>query len=212
MNKFKIAVAQISSVKGNIEANITTHLKAIKKASELGVSYIVFPELSLTGYEPELSAELSFSIDDKCLQPLVNSAIENNIQIGVGAPIMTEGLPQIGLVIISQSGDIEIYAKMHLHHGEDLFFSKGENIHCITVNKIKIANAICADVNNSEHINSYYKSGASVYIAGDWTPIGRSAIWSDTGLIASANETQNAIVMAEKTDTGWVGSVFEISS
>jgi len=52
MNSLKIAVAQIPSVKGDVEANTKTHLTAIAKASVEGVNYIVFPELSLTGYEP----------------------------------------------------------------------------------------------------------------------------------------------------------------
>jgi predicted amidohydrolase len=46
---FKIAVAQVPSLRGDIEANIETHIRAIKAASQSGVSYIVFPELSLTG-------------------------------------------------------------------------------------------------------------------------------------------------------------------
>jgi predicted amidohydrolase len=49
----KIAAAQITSKKGGIETNISTHLKAIERASELAVDYLVFPELSITGYEQE---------------------------------------------------------------------------------------------------------------------------------------------------------------
>ncbi len=104
MSNLKIAVAQVPSIKGDVDENIKTHLVAIEKASQLGVSYIAFPELSITGYEPELAAKLAFSTDDIRLKPLIDSAIENKIKIGVGAPLKSDGLPKIGLIIISEIG------------------------------------------------------------------------------------------------------------
>jgi predicted amidohydrolase len=232
MRNLKIAVAQVTSIKGNIDDNITTHLEAIKKASALGVSYVVFPELSLTGYEPDLAAQLAFSNNDKRLTPLIDCAIEHNIQIGVGAPLESDGLPKIGLIIISESGTVETYEKMYLHSGEEAYFSKGANHKLITMGHTKIANAICADTNNETHVNECSALGASIYIAGvliseagynmlvamanhnkptgGWLPIGQSAIWSNAGLLARATKTQNALVVAEKLDNAWSGQVFEI--
>lgn len=246
MHNIKLAVAQIPSIKGNIEANIAVHLNAIERAGELDVGYLVFPELSLTGYEPELALALAFSKDDDRLQPLIDSAIKNNINIGVGAPLLSDGLPKIGLIIISTSGVVDTYAKMNLHLGEEQYFSKGEAHHHVTLNESKIVNAICADANNPEHAHYCSEIGAAAYIAGvmvtksgydadtsalknyakefnmlvamanhnqatgGWTPIGKSAIWSRTGLLASASETQNALVVAVKLDNEWSAQVVEI--
>ena len=127
MANFKVAVAQITSLKGDVEKNIETHLIAIAKASSLGVSYIVFPELSLTGYEPEIANDLAFTLDDFRLKPLIDAAIKNNISVGVGAPLKSGGLPKIGLIIISQLGCVESYAKMHLHAGEEIYFTAGQS-------------------------------------------------------------------------------------
>ena len=55
---FKIAAAQVASVRGDIEANVATHAAAIQAASERHVSVLVFPELSLTGYELDLGCPL----------------------------------------------------------------------------------------------------------------------------------------------------------
>lgn len=242
----KIAVAQVTSLKGNVDENISTHLKVIRKASELGVSYIVFPELSLTGYAPEVAADLAFSICDKRLQPLIDSAIKNDIKIGVGAPLQSNELPKIGLIIISQSGAVETYEKMHLHAGEEVYFSHGTNHNLITIGNTKMANAICADTNHSNHARTCSELGAGVYIAGvfitesgydpdtaimasyarkynmlvamanhnqqagNWAPIGKSAIWSNTGLLACASKSQTSLVIAEKIDDKWRGQVFEI--
>jgi predicted amidohydrolase len=248
VQNLKIAVAQVPSIKGNIDANIATHLEVIEKAGSLGVAYLVFPELSLTGYEPELSSNLAFTNDDERLKPLIDSAIKNNINIGVGvgAPLLSDNLPKIGLIIIFQSGVVETYEKMYLHSGEEAYFSKGIRHHCITIGNTKVANAICADANNMVHVDTCFELGASVYIAGvliteggydsdtaameryakkhnmlvamanynqptgNWSPIGKSAIWSSTGLLASANETQNALVIAEKQNNIWTGQVHEI--
>ena len=59
MSNFKIAAAQVASVRGDIARNIAAHAAAIEAAANHDVSVLVFPELSLTGYEPELAAEVA---------------------------------------------------------------------------------------------------------------------------------------------------------
>jgi predicted amidohydrolase len=246
VQNLKIAVAQITSLRGNVDANISTHLNAIKKASELGISYIVFPELSLTGYEPEIAKHLAFSNDDLRLKPLIDSAIKNNIKMAVGGPLLSDGLPKIGLIIISPSGVVETYAKMHLHPGEEQYFSEGEHHHHVIINDTTIANAICADTNNPKHAHDCFEFGATVYIAGvmvtasgyaadttamknyakkynmlvamanhngptgDCSPVGKSAIWSSSGLLAQASETQNTLIAATKSNNEWSAQVIII--
>ena len=246
MPNLKVAVAQVPSIKADVAKNIEVHLIAIDKASSLGVSYIVFPELSLTGYESGEALELAFSSDDIRLKPLVDSAIKNKIKIGVGAPLKADGLPKIGVVIISETGVIETYEKMNLHPGEEEYFSNGRQYHSLAIKDSLIANAICADTNNAFHAQYCFELGASVYIAGvligesgyesdtrvmaeyaskynmlvamanhnkptgGWNPVGKSAIWSASGLLASASEIQNALVVAEKQNDEWSAQVFEI--
>src|SRR5262249_42743510 len=56
MSEFKIAAAQFASVRGDLAGNILTHAAAIAAAADQRVSVLVFPELSLIGYEPDLAA------------------------------------------------------------------------------------------------------------------------------------------------------------
>ena len=58
-SSFTIAAAQSSSVKGDIEENIRRHCEIAALADSHGAHVIVFPELSLTGYEPTVAAELA---------------------------------------------------------------------------------------------------------------------------------------------------------
>jgi len=52
-------LAQIKSKKGNIQGNIESHKKWIELAASEKADLIVFPELALTGYAPELAAEMA---------------------------------------------------------------------------------------------------------------------------------------------------------
>ena len=245
-----IAVAQISATKGNVEKNIATHIKAIEKASSLGVSYIVFPELSLTGYEPELAAELAFTDDDQRLSPLIDCARLHNVIVGAGAPLrnkqLSEALPHIGQLTIFPAGAVESYAKIHLHPGEEKFFSPGRRHYTFDINDTRIASAICADTNHAIHAKTCCDLGARLYIAGVWitesgysadalalsgyardlnmlvaianysqmpdgrSTAGKSAIWGESGLLASADDSQNALVIAEEEPDGWDGRVVAI--
>jgi predicted amidohydrolase len=60
----KLAVAQTRPIKGNIAANLENHRKMIEIAASKGANVLIFPELSLTGYEPELSKDLATHAHD----------------------------------------------------------------------------------------------------------------------------------------------------
>ncbi len=163
---FKIAVAQIPSEKGNIDKNIQDHVKAIQCAIEHAVSIVVFPELSLTGYEPELAENLALTLDDERLSSIQEIAVNNNTYVVVGAPLKTKDLPEIGAIIFCPDGGISSYSKMNLHPGEEKYFKAGKELKTIIVKNQKVAIAICADTNNPMHAKAYSENGASIYIAG----------------------------------------------
>ncbi len=47
---FKVGMAQIAPVLGDVSANLAIHLDAIRDARSRGVDLLIFPELALTGY------------------------------------------------------------------------------------------------------------------------------------------------------------------
>lgn len=162
----KIGVAQLSSQKGNIDYNIVNHLRYIEKAGLLGIQYVVFPELSLTGYEPKLASTLAIKIDDERLTPIIEAAVNYQICIGVGAPLLSEGLPKIGLIVINKTGAVESYEKIHLHEGEEIYFDYGKSHHLFQIGEETIANAICADTCQPIHAKLCSLAGATIYMAG----------------------------------------------
>ncbi|TMP37318.1 carbon-nitrogen hydrolase family protein [Pseudoalteromonas rubra] len=162
----RIAVAQSSSIRGNVSLNMENHLRFIQQASRLDVDYLVFPELSLSGYEPDLAKELAFTDDDPRLKPLVEAAKKYQISVGVGAPLQSEGQPKIGLILVHHTGAVDRYEKIHLHEGEEVFFGSGQKHHMFSLGQDTVANAICADTIHPEHAEICYEAGATIYIAG----------------------------------------------
>lgn len=60
----KICIAQTRPVKGDIEQNIQNHKEMIHSVVSHDADMVIFPELSLTGYEPELAEQLATTKDD----------------------------------------------------------------------------------------------------------------------------------------------------
>ena len=69
-----LAAAQTIPKRGDVEANLEGHSRLIHAAAEGQARVLVFPELSLTGYELDLADDLAFSENDPRLTPLVELA------------------------------------------------------------------------------------------------------------------------------------------
>jgi len=73
-----LAAAQVASVPGDIAANTGRHLRFASQAADKGVRLIVFPELSLTGYELNHARGCALTPDSLRLDPLRNQAVRRN--------------------------------------------------------------------------------------------------------------------------------------
>lgn len=167
MSEFKIAAAQVASVRGDLAANIRTHAAAITSAAKQGISVLVFPELSLIGYEPDLAAELAITATDECLKPLAALVHEHRMAVVLGAPLRNTGTkPHLGAILLAADGSIRGYAKMHLGGSEPNYFAAGETPLAFATHGKTIGLAICADASQPSHPQAYADRGSSVYAAG----------------------------------------------
>ncbi len=82
-----ISVAQTCPVKGNVNANLDEHLRLTELAASEGAQVVMFPELSLTGYEIALAEALAFSEHDPRLATLIDTAASHSLTLIVGAPV-----------------------------------------------------------------------------------------------------------------------------
>jgi predicted amidohydrolase len=161
----KICVAQTRPVTGDISANIEYHKTFIALAATNDADVIIFPELSLTGYEPSLAKELATdATDDRfdTFQPLSDA---KQITIGIGVPIKSAGGIQISMVLFQPNKPRQVNSKKYLHADEEPFFVSGNNIPGLVINDTPVSLAICYEISIPEHAENASKSGAQVYIA-----------------------------------------------
>jgi predicted amidohydrolase len=161
----KICVAQTRPFKGDIQKNIAAHKNLINIAVSYGADCIIFPELSLTGYEPELAKDLVTTHDDSRLDDFQKISDTNKITIGVGIPTKTNSGILISIIIFQPYKPRQTYSKQHLHSDEYQYFICGEHQLILTLNDKKVVPAICYESLLSEHSENAFKSGAEFYIA-----------------------------------------------
>jgi predicted amidohydrolase len=161
----KICVAQTKPVKGDIQSNIADHKKLIDLAVSNGADTVIFPELSLTGYEPQLSKELATDKDDKRFHDFREISDSKHITIGVGMPVKSDAGILISMIIFQPGKPSQAYSKQYLHSDEIPYFVCGQQQTFLTENRNKIAMAICYELSVPEHSESAFKNGAEIYIA-----------------------------------------------
>jgi predicted amidohydrolase len=190
-----IAAAQSSSIAGDLAGNIARHQRFIKVAAEQGVQLLVFPELSLTGYERGLAAELALAPDAAALQPLRDFAQEVGVTTVVGMPIrLSDTAPAlIGALVMGADGSLGVYSKQHLHLGEEVVFAPGYGGETLLVGADTVAMAVCADFTHASHAAAAAEQGADVYAAG--VLITEKGYGPDTGLLKGYAQTHSMVVL-----------------
>ena len=176
----KLCVVQLESKKGDIQENISRHIKMINLAVSQSADLIIFPELSLTGYEPKLAKDLATTQEDKRLDKFQELSNLDQITIGLGLPTKTsEGLC-ISMIIFQPNQTRLTYSKKYIHADEEPYFDCGKNFPVLKLKEKNIGFAICYELSIPAHSETAYKNGADVYIA-------------------SVAKTESGIVKAHKT-------------
>lgn len=167
MSNFQIAAAQVPSVRNDIQRNLAEHEAAMKVAAAHRISVLVFPELSLTGYEPDLASELAIEKSDPRLKIFQSFAEQYQMQIVVGAPLqLGVEKPGLGAIVFGSDGTRQTYCKVHLGASERAFFTAGDSSLMLASGEQKIGLAICADSSQPSHPAACADAGANIYAAG----------------------------------------------
>ena len=160
----KISVAQTKPVKGDIESNIGHHKKIIDLAVSYEADLIVFPELSITGYEPELAKQLATVKDDHRLDEFQIISDSKKIIICVGLPTSADSAIYISMIIFQPGKPRQVYSKQYLHSDEEPYFVNGDRQVFLINGQHKIAPAICYELSVPEHSEKAFNNGATIYM------------------------------------------------
>jgi predicted amidohydrolase len=160
-----IAIVQTRPVRGDIDANIEDHKRFVVAAAGQGADAIVFPELSITGYEPGLAKQLATDAGDSRFNIFEELSIRYNIDIGVGMPLLAMNGINISMIIFSPGREREIYSKQYLHQDEEPFFVAGKKGVLSFERVKKLSLAICYELSVAEHAEGAFKIGSKIYVA-----------------------------------------------
>lgn len=156
----RIAVAQPPVTAYDIAANAATHAGIVLTA---GARLVVFPELSLTGYNLDAAA---LTCDDRRLAPIVAACAAADAYALAGAPLAdTDGREYIAMLLIDGTGVTAAYRKIHLHPPEDQRFTAGDRHAVLDLDGRRLGLAICRDASLPEHAAATVAAGAEIYVA-----------------------------------------------
>lgn len=161
----KICLAQIKPIKADIQGNINKHLQLIDAAIPGGADTIIFPELSLTGYEPTVANELATTPDDCRFTVFQERSNLHNITIGIGLPVKKDSGITISLLIFSPNKQKELYTKQHLHPDEEPYFISSYNALGLLGKNASLALSICHELSVPAHAEKAFLQGAKIYLA-----------------------------------------------
>ena len=161
----RICVAQTRPIQGDIPGNIENHKKLIDLAVAHGADTVIFPELSLTGYEPTLAKALAVNKDDNRFDDFQTIADSQQITIGVGVPTKSNGHTCISTIIFQPHQARQLYSKQYLHVDEEPFFIGGQSSPGLLGVKTNVALAICYELSVPAHAQQAFASGADIYVA-----------------------------------------------
>lgn len=189
-DQFTIAAAQTTPVAGDRVANLEQHIHMVEVAARHGAQLLLFPELSLSGYEPALLKQCLTSVHDPILARLKEAARRHAMTLVVGAPMApadernVEALPHISALVMGPDGGVQVYHKQHLHPGEERHASAGPTQPFVfEVFGRQCGLAICADVSHASHPKAVREAGATLYLAG--MVVSGQGYAADTGLLKS---------------------------
>jgi predicted amidohydrolase len=165
---FRLAAAQSVSVPGDLEANIAEHAAFIRLAAQARIDVLLFPELSLSGYEPDLLPRCALTAHSIELTPLRELVHACGVTVVLGAPLVADDqlLPHIGALTLFPDGRVAEYRKQFLHPGENTFASHAPTERaCYDIGGVACALSICADSAYPEHAADAADLGAQVYLS-----------------------------------------------
>ncbi len=166
-NKIRVAIAQISSVSGNIEANMQKHLDYIKRARKEKADVLLFPELSLCGSHVNQTAyKTCITYSHPYFQELTQAtgdmaSIVGFAEEGAAAQFYNSS------IILQQDLEPFIHRKMNLctygYWEEAKYFAQGRYLESFKLSSpFKGAILICADMWNPALVHLATLHGATV--------------------------------------------------
>jgi NAD+ synthase (glutamine-hydrolysing) len=149
--RVNIGMAQIYPKLGDVRSNLDKHLEYITNAAEQGVDLLIFPELSLTGYQlqdlvPEVA--ITTSPADPVFSKLLDASHQLDLTFGF-VQRDTRNRYHIAQAYLSKGECLHVHQKIYLPtytmFDESRFFDQGEKIRAFDTRFGRVGMLICED-------------------------------------------------------------------
>lgn len=204
-----IACAQFEPRIGDKHYNLEQSLYWIKQAASAGANLVVLPELCNTGYMFATRAEalsLAETTAGVTVSAWCDSCAENNLYLVAGFAERAGDKLYNSAAIISPSGLLGVFRKVHLWGDEHLFFEPGDvGFPVFDAPFGRFGAMICYDQWFAESYRSLALQGADIAcVATNWVPIpGQAADQAPmANLIAMTAAHTNSMFVACADRTG----------
>ena len=174
--KLNIALAQINTHLGDVQANLAKHMELIQQAQTSGAELIVFPELSLTGYGlQDLVPGVAHraSADDPVFAPLLEASHKIDMVVG-----FVDEDPRhrffIASVYLSGGQVVHVHHKVYLPtyglFDEGRFFAWGDRVSAFDTKFGRIGILICEDFWHASPPYLLWLDGADLFLLTSASP------------------------------------------
>lgn len=226
--KLKLGLAQITPKLGSIATNLQTHLDHIEQAAEQGVRLLLFPELSLTGYNlQDLVYELALPAtpDNPTFKALLDAGQKHDMDLSIGfAEEDDRNRFFISQAYLSQGEIVHVHRKVYLPtygiFDEGRYFAWGDSIRAFDTRFGRFGMLICEDFWHASPPYLLWLDGADVLLMHSASP-GRgldegeqfsSARWVNRVNVAYASLYTNYVIHCNRCGfedglSFWGGSI-----
>jgi NAD+ synthase (glutamine-hydrolysing) len=193
---FRIAIAQMNPVVGDVEANVTHMLELCRVAHDaLRADLVVFPELALCGYPPEdLLFHRGFARDVADALGRLAASLEG-MSVLVGYPEYDGEAIHNSAILLRPDDAPVIYRKQNLpNYGvfdEKRYFQPGDGPCVVEMQGVKLGITICEDIWTDRVTAATAAAGAELLLSINGSPY-------DTGKLAR----REAVLRQRVAETG----------
>jgi predicted amidohydrolase len=165
----RVAVAQASSVSGDVDGNAARVAELVDAAATRGARVLVTPELFLPGYDlSALAGDDSVDLvgaHDARLDPVREACRRTRTVAVVGASMRTDVGRTIAVIVVDGEGNVShAYDKQHLLPNEAGVFTAGGHGALVHVDGWKLGLGVCYDGCFPEHARAAADAGARAYL------------------------------------------------
>lgn len=199
----KIGLVQDNILWENKQFNLNSSKEYFKRAKNINIDLLLFPELSFTGFT--MNTKRFQESDSYTIHYMANLCKTYGINAGIGYIQQCGNTEKAknNYVIISKSGDILCtYTKIHpfSFSTEDKYYTSGNEIVSCNINNITISPFICYDLRFPEIFQIASKTASLITVAANW-PRARATQWISL-LKARAIENQCYIAGVNRVGIG----------